>query len=512
MGRILRTIPFASSVVILVVAIVAMRWAIGCPIAPRLAAAPTAPAEADDPTQTPPRLLPTGNAAGDPMPISTPSPVVFTADFPADQSAAESTGPNLTAAPELTESVPVAETPSIEPLTETPTVQARPANNDARAAQRLCDNDIADRRVSPLPMLDMPKDRSMQLERVARQADQQIRHGIELADRRAYLAARSEFISALRLVAEGLDTEHHTTVHGHALAASLTAMKEAEDFLPLGSRLESDLGLSGIINSHDTPVLKDDASRTTSMVALRAYHTYAQEHLATAAGREVAGSMALHALGKLHSALAQQKRTIIAAPETKAVVFFQAALLVYPNNHMAANDLGVLLARCGNSADARTMLEHSASLSQQTATWQNLAVVYRQLGQPSLANRASQQAAMLHQAELAKQQTSPNANSSVQWVDAQTFAQTSANAPNGPIVVPSPTAQPASTANRPAAERTGPVVRNAAPPDNTRQNAAPISGYPGPMPANRAASDSDGPAPTPAAAERMRWGTPPYQR
>ena len=102
--------------------------------------------------------------------------------------------------------------------------------------------------------------------------------------------------------------------------------------------------------------------------------------------------MALHALGKLHGALAQKKGIPIVAPEAKAMVFYQAALLVYPKNYMAANDLGVLLAQCGNYAEARAMLEHSLSLCRQSTSWQNLAVVYRQLGQTALAARAGQQA------------------------------------------------------------------------------------------------------------------------
>ena len=210
-------------------------------------------------------------------------------------------------------------------------------------------------------------------------------------------------------------------------------MKEAEDFLPGGSRLEADLDLPGIIAGHTTPVLKDDAENVTPMTALRCYLTFAQEQFAAAAGREVAGSMALHALGKLHAALAQKKGTPIVAPESKAMVFYQAALLVYPKNYMAANDLGVLLAQCGHYADARAMLEHSLSLCPQSTGWQNLAVVYRQLGQTALAERAARQATLLRQAEIARRQASPAAaNDAVQWVDPQTFAQTSTNTPNSP--------------------------------------------------------------------------------
>jgi polysaccharide export outer membrane protein len=295
---------------------------------------------------------------------------------------------------------------------------------------------------SPLKIVEPANDRSDQVEQVARQADEQTRHGFELASRGACFAARSEFIGALRLVAEGLDTQQKTDMHGRALATALTAMKEAEDFLPNGSRLEADLDLPGIIAAHATPVLKTDAGRVTSMTALKCYFTFAQEQLATAAGREVAGSMALQALGKLHNSLAHKKNNLVAAAEPKAMVFYQAALLVYPQNYMAANDLGVLLAQNGNAVAARTMLEHSLALSRHSTTCQNLAVVYGQMGQPALAARASQQAAMLQQAELEQRKRSLGTTSVVvQWLDPQTFAQTSTNTPNSPGTNPRAPAQ-----------------------------------------------------------------------
>ena len=83
------------------------------------------------------------------------------------------------------------------------------------------------------------------------------------------------------------------------------------------------------------------------MSALRCYFTFAQEQLAAAVRHEVAGSMALHALGKLHAAYARHKTIRVGAAEPKAMTFYQAALLVFPRNHMAANDLGVLLAQAG---------------------------------------------------------------------------------------------------------------------------------------------------------------------
>ena len=333
---------------------------------------------------------------------------------------------------------------------------------------------------SPLKIAEPDDERSELLEQVARQADRQVRHGFELAGRGAYFAARLEFLGALKLVAEGLDTEQKTGVHGRALTAALTAMKEAEDFLPGGSRLEANADLPRIIGAHATPVLKTEAANVTSMTALKCYFTFSQEQFAAAAGHEVAGSMALYALGKLHDAMAHKKSGPIAAAETKAMVYYQAAMLAYPKNFMAANDLGVLLAQCGHCAEARAILEHSLSLCPQSATWHSLAVVYGQLGQTALARRADQQASVLQRAETLRLRTSPAAaNNSVQWVDPQTFAQTSTGAPLAPGAEPQPRGQTA-----PSAE-------------------------PGRLPPTPEAAKA---ARRPSAAERMSWGSPGYQR
>ncbi len=67
---------------------------------------------------------------------------------------------------------------------------------------------------SPLAAAEPDEERSEQMEQIARQADRQTRHGLELAGRGAYFAARSEFFAALRLIAEGLDAERAGTVAG----------------------------------------------------------------------------------------------------------------------------------------------------------------------------------------------------------------------------------------------------------------------------------------------------------
>ena len=138
--------------------------------------------------------------------------------------------------------------------------------------------------------------RSEAMEKIAAQSDQQIRHGFELANRGAYFAARAEFTAALRLIAQGLDNQQNTTFHSQALSAALTAMKEAQDFIPASGKLEGELDLPPIVASHRTPVLKNvPPEQLQAMRALKQYFTFAQEQLALAAGQEVSGSMALGA-------------------------------------------------------------------------------------------------------------------------------------------------------------------------------------------------------------------------
>ncbi len=273
--------------------------------------------------------------------------------------------------------------------------------------------------------------RSEQLERIAQEADRHSRYGFELAGRNAFFAARSEFVTALRLVAQGLDAEHQTNKHTRALAAGLTAMREAEDFIPSKGQMDVNANVAAAVALHQTPVLKDtDESRLVSMFALRCYFTFAQEQLATAMSREVAGSMALHGLGKLNAALASQPDTTIRGAESRTVTFFQAALLTNPKNSMAANDLGVFLAKYGRYAESQQLLERALLVQQHPATWQNLAKVYHALGQVELARRANGRAEAM---QLAEKKQRPAANNGsrpmVRWLDPPTFAKTSTDTP-----------------------------------------------------------------------------------
>jgi len=267
--------------------------------------------------------------------------------------------------------------------------------------------------------------RTAEMEAVARLAFTRVQGGFALAQRGALFAARSEFIGAMRLLAQAKDTEQHTNRHSQALAAGLRAIEEADSLLPHGSHLEADLDLQSAIAGHRTPVLHGmETSNLTVTAALQQYYTYAQEQLALAGDGEPVASMALYGMGKIHAALARQPSTNVKAAEPKSMIFHQAALLIDGRNYLAANDLGVLLVRLGRLPDAREAFLHSLSQQAQTHTWNNLSAVHRQLGETQLAEQAHQRGEQLarHGNQAAAAGGAADQPNAVTWVDPSEFA------------------------------------------------------------------------------------------
>lgn len=265
--------------------------------------------------------------------------------------------------------------------------------------------------------------RSWDLELIARQADRHTRRGCELAARKAVFSARLEFIRALRLIAQGLDAQNQTTEHGEALAAGLRAMNEAGDFLPKASRLEADLDVAMIAGAHTTPILHGaDARSVSPLEALRRYFDYAQARLAAGAGNEIAGSVALQFLGKLHVVMADQPVEPVVAAEPKAMAFFQAALIVAPRNYIASNELGVLLARAGRHQEAKAAFEHSVAAKPTAEAWRNLALTCEQLGIMDAAYHAATEAIALDSQRQRRRDRLADSRVRVEWVEPERFA------------------------------------------------------------------------------------------
>jgi tetratricopeptide (TPR) repeat protein len=262
------------------------------------------------------------------------------------------------------------------------------------------------------------------MEAIGARAEELTRRGSSLAERGALYSARAEFIQALRLIAQSLDAQTGRQDHGRALAAGLRALKEADDFAPQGSQLDAELDVGRIVAGHRTPVLKvTAASGHTPLTALQCYYSFAQDRLAAACGGHPAGSAALYGLAKLQIALAGAADHEDTMYGPKAMTLHRAALLVNPQHHMAANELGVLLARYGQLQLARHALLQSIGARPRAETWHNLSVVHERLGEIQLAQQARREA------ELANRRTRDRRAAAhmsqvgalIRWVDAAEF-------------------------------------------------------------------------------------------
>ena len=284
----------------------------------------------------------------------------------------------------------------------------------------------------PRPLHRPESARSWHMELMAREADSHTRRGFDLAGRGAVYSARAEFIIALRLIAQARDEDRGNTECGGALSAGLTALSEAGDFLPFGASMGADLDLADIIRTHYTPVLRDAAlDNLTAHATIQCYFSFAQEQLAASAGSEVSGSMALYALGRLHGSMAEQRGSRIRAALPKAVAFHQASLLVMPRNHLASNDLGVLLARGGRQEDARIVMERGLAVHPSSVGWRNLGLVLWQLGRTGSSRQAHQHyLTCLESDGQDVRHGSGSSGNPVRWVDPGSFARLGATLRN----------------------------------------------------------------------------------
>jgi hypothetical protein len=270
---------------------------------------------------------------------------------------------------------------------------------------------------------------------VSERAQAKIRRGHELAERGAYFAARNQFVDVLRMIAEAKDQLHGAPRRTIALAEGLRALDEAADFAPAAGGA-ADLKMSVVVASHGTPAAKSLAADEMLPQQLAdAYFEFAKRQLGAAVAGEPAGSMALHALGKLQSRLGRVEPENNPQADARSFAFQQAALLSRPDNHMAAHELGVLLAESGHYVESETLLRQVVMRAPHPVVYRNLARVERQMGRPEIASAMEQRAAL-----LASQGAGGNPN--VQWVPVNAFVGTP-DALGPPATTPYMAARPA---------------------------------------------------------------------
>lgn len=266
-----------------------------------------------------------------------------------------------------------------------------------------------------------------------------VQRGYTLAKRGALFAAQTEFIQVLRRVAQAKDAAAGTDHHSQSLSAGLRALDEADDFVPQGTQLEAELNVRIVASSHRTPVLRDFPAEVPPHEAVALYHSFTQQKLSAAVTGEQAGSMALHGLGKIYTRQAELDDDNVQFTR-RAMTMYHAALTACPQNHLAANELGVLLVRTGHPAEAISLFESTIDLAPSALGYHNLAMAQLKLGLVGQSDANAQESQRLAAWERSTGAISKRAG--VEWVAPAEMAR---------VVAPADV-QPA-TAMRPEATR-----------------------------------------------------------
>ena len=267
-----------------------------------------------------------------------------------------------------------------------------------------------------------PSTPSPELTAISQRAELAVRRGFNLAERGALFSARSQFIDALRTLAEALDAERNTTAHTHALGAGLRALEEVNDFVPRGDRVDVTLNMRLIIDAHHTPVLKNrPVEKITANEAQRKYLTYAQEQLApqAAISRWLRWPCTAWEKSAPRQRNARTDRTDCRGESGRAVsVGADCRAQKFHGRQRTGRSLGTFrpVERIESGARARR------GDGRMPASWRNLAAIEDRLGDAAGADHARSESiasvARLQQAGFAQ----AGAKYPIQWIDPTAFA------------------------------------------------------------------------------------------
>ena len=179
---------------------------------------------------------------------------------------------------------------------------------------------------------------------------------------------------------------------------------------------------------------------------MQVYFDFARDELQRAAATSPVASQALAGLGKSYTVTTEKNQTRLAP--AKAMVFHQAAVAADSADHLAANELGVLLAKHGQWEPAKQFFLQSLRTQADASTWQNLAAVHLQLGERDLAQLAEQERQLLLGKPASDPIASANGKPTVQWVDPKAFKEPPEDALSSPKSSPSAAGQKPSGSGR----------------------------------------------------------------
>jgi tetratricopeptide (TPR) repeat protein len=223
--------------------------------------------------------------------------------------------------------------------------------------------------------------------------ERRLGYAFDLAQRGATYSANAEFREVLNLCALELDARTGSTSRREALRQAWQALDEADEFRAGRLELWDEEVLHKTAEGHKTTVLKGDRARPIdSIQAIQAYYAFAQERFSFSCHGLSGASLAFYGLARTFVVPGTQ----VPQAAGKAALLQRVALDLAPQNVLARNELGVLLAEYGQLDEAEHLFRQCLATNPTQETWRNLAVVYARQG-----NRSGSQKALAAADELA---------------------------------------------------------------------------------------------------------------
>jgi hypothetical protein len=214
--------------------------------------------------------------------------------------------------------------------------------------------------------------------------ERRLSYAFDLAQRGAPYTAEAEFRAVLGLCALELDAREGSSARREALREGLVALQEADQFGGDQVDWRDAADVRKIAAGHTTPVLAGAQQPVDSIQAVQAYYLFAEQRLTTACQGLPGASLAFYGMGRT----IVLPGTRIAHASGKAALFQRVALGIAPQNLLAANELGVLLAQHGQLHDAEKIFQQCVATDATPETWRNLAVVYARQGNEQASRSA----------------------------------------------------------------------------------------------------------------------------
>jgi tetratricopeptide (TPR) repeat protein len=207
--------------------------------------------------------------------------------------------------------------------------------------------------------------------------ERRLSYAFDLAQRGATFSANAEFRAVLSLCALELDAREGGTSRREALRQAWLALDEADDFHGDRLALSDAAEIRSVAAAHETPVLNGAASPVAdSIQAVQAYYAFAEQQFNYSCRGLSGASLAFYGLARTLVVPGTQ----VTHAAGKAATLQRVALAIAPQNFLAGNELGVLLAEHGQLRDAENLFRQCLALNPTPETWRNLAVVHARRG------------------------------------------------------------------------------------------------------------------------------------